>query len=600
MQKKGSAKVLKKLLKAVFGHENFRAFQQEAIDTILDDKDLLTILPTGGGKSLCYQLPSLVKDGTTIVISPLIALMQDQVSALKNNGINAEMISSAQDYQEIYNITQKLINAEIKLLYIAPERLSANGFVDLLYKININFFVIDEAHCVSEWGHEFRADYRNLSRLKDLFPEISISAFTATATKKVQEDIVNTLRLNNPTQLRGKTLRDNIMINSQKRVSNGRNQLLNFLQRHQKECGIIYAFSRKDVEATAKFLQDKGYKVDAYHAGLSNEIRNCVYNDFTYENIDIVVATIAFGMGIDKSNIRFVIHMSMPKTMENYYQEIGRAGRDGLPSETLLLYTKSDEIQRRMLIDNLDNNEYKNLMYSKLNKMYSFANSNECRHKKIGAYFDDELSECEDLCDSCNKEEIQYRDIKTECMKLLSTIYRCEQRFGINHIVDVLRGSKSQKVYQFNHDKLSVYGIGEDFSKSAWIAVSERLFELEALDIGEFKATKITSLGFDMLKGKVEVSIDKDKLQSVKKERKIDKILDVDDEVFEKFRELRREISSQENVPAYIVFSDKTLVDFANKLPLTKDEALEVNGVGEVKFERYGERFLKLCLELKS
>ncbi len=592
--------MVNKLLKTVFGHDKFRAFQQEAVDAILSNKDLLTILPTGGGKSLCYQLPSLVKDGTTIVISPLIALMQDQVSALKNNDIKAEMISSAQDYQEIQNITQRLIQGDIKLLYIAPERLSANGFIDLLHQININFFVIDEAHCVSEWGHEFRSDYRNLSRLKELFPHVNISAFTATATKKVQEDIVNTLKLDNPLQLRGKTLRDNIMINSQKRSSNGRNQLLNFLQGHQKQCGIVYAFSRKDVESTAKFLQEKGYKADAYHAGLSSEIRNGVYTDFVYENIDIVVATIAFGMGIDKSNIRFVVHISMPKTMENYYQEIGRAGRDGLPSETLLLYSKSDEIQRRMLIDNLDNGEYKNLMYSKLNKMYSFANSNECRHKKIGAYFDDELQECKDLCDSCNRGELEYTDIKTECMKLLSTIYRCEQRFGINHIVDVLRGSKSQKVYQFNHDKLSVYGIGEDLSKNGWIAVSERLFELEALDIGEFKATKITSLGLDILKGKVEVNIDKEKLQNVKKERKIDKILDVDDEIFEKFRELRREISTHENVPAYIVFSDKTLVDFANKLPTTKDEALEVNGVGEVKFERYGEQFLKLCHEFKK
>ncbi|MCF6330454.1 MAG: DNA helicase RecQ [Sulfurimonas sp.] len=592
--------MVKKLLKTVFGHDNFRAFQEEAVEAILSNKDLLTILPTGGGKSLCYQLPSLVKDGTTVVISPLIALMHDQVSALKNNGIEAEMINSSQDYQEIQNITQKLVCGEIKLLYIAPERLSANGFIDLLHQININFFVIDEAHCVSEWGHEFRSDYRNLSKLKEIFPNVNISAFTATATKKVQEDIVNTLKLDNPIQLRGKTLRDNLLINSQKRVSNGRNQLLNFLQKHQKECGIIYAFSRKDVEKTAKFLQEKGYRADAYHAGLSSEVRSGVYTDFIYENIDIVVATIAFGMGIDKSNIRFVVHVSMPKTMENYYQEIGRAGRDGLPSETLLLYSKSDEIQRRMLIDNLQSSEYKNLMYSKLNKMYSFANSNECRHKKIGAYFDDELLECEDLCDSCNSQELESQDIKTQSMKLLSTIYRCEQRFGINHIIDVLRGSKSQKVYQFNHDKLSVYGIGEDLSKDGWIAVSERLFELEALDIGEFKATKITPIGLEILKGKIEVSIDKYKLQSIKKERKKDEILDVNDEIFEKFRELRREISSEQNVPAYIVFSDKTLVDFANKLPLTKDEALEVNGVGEVKFERYGERFLNLCIELKN
>ena len=365
------AKIVKEILKSVFGHDEFREFQQDAVEAILDKKDLLTILPTGGGKSLCYQLPSLIMDGTTIVISPLIALMHDQVTALKSNGIKAEMISSAQEYNEINDITSRLISGDIKLLYIAPERLAANGFIDLLHQIKINFFVIDEAHCVSEWGHEFRSDYRKLSQLKVLFPNINIAAFTATATKKVQADIVKSLSLSNSVELRGKTIRENLMINSHKRVSNGRNQLLNFLLNHQKQCGIIYAFSRKDVESTAEFLKEKGYRVGMYHAGLPSEVRSAVYNDFIYENIDIVVATIAFGMGIDKSNIRFVVHMSMPKTMENYYQEIGRAGRDGLPSETLLLYSKSDEINKLRLIDELENQDYKHLMYSKLNTSIS-------------------------------------------------------------------------------------------------------------------------------------------------------------------------------------------------------------------------------------
>lgn len=588
------------VLKNIFGHDSFRDFQEESINAILNNKDLLTILPTGGGKSLCYQLPSLVMDGTTIVISPLIALMQDQVTALKSNAIKAEMINSSQDYQEIQGITQRLLVGDIKLLYIAPERLSANGFIDLLHRIKINFFVIDEAHCVSEWGHEFRSDYRKLSQLKQTFPSVSIAAFTATATKKVQADILNSLRLLNPVELRGKTLRDNLTISSAKRVSNGRNQLLNFLQNHQKQCGIIYAFSRKDVESTANFLKEKAYKVGMYHAGLPSEVRSKVYKDFIYENIDIVVATIAFGMGIDKSNIRFVVHMSMPKTMENFYQEIGRAGRDGLPSETLLLYSKSDEINMRRFIDDLDDGEYKNLMYSKLNKMYSFSNSSECRHQKIAKYFDDDMDVCFDLCDSCKRGEIEMLDIKQNSMKLLSAIYRCEQRFGINHIVDVLRGSKNQKVYQFNHDKLSVYAIGEDLSKDAWIAISERLFELDALIVGEFKAVKITPYGLEILKAKIEVNIDAQKLISVKKERKKDIVVDVDEEIFERFRELRRKIADEANVPAYIVFSDKTLVDFATKLPLTKEEALDVNGVGEVKFERYGDRFLELCLEIKN
>lgn len=466
-----------KLLKSVFGHDDFRAFQKEAVEAIIEKEDLITILPTGGGKSLCYQLPSLLMDGVTIVISPLIALMQDQVRALKNNNIQAEMINSSLDYDEIQEITQRVVNSELKLLYIAPERLSANGFIELLQRVNINFFVIDEAHCVSEWGHEFRADYRNLNRLKEIFPTTPIAAFTATATNKVQEDIVKTLNIQNAVQLRGKTARDNLTILAKKRVGNGREQLLDFLSKHSSKCGIVYAFSRKDVESVASFLKEKGYNADAYHAGLSSEIRDGVFKDFMYEKIDIVVATIAFGMGIDKSNIRFVIHMSMPKTMENYYQEIGRAGRDGLEAETLLLYTKADEIQRRMLIDSVDSNEYKELLYNKLNKMYSYSNSSECRHQLIAKYFDDDLEVCGDICDNCQKEDVKKLDVTLEAMKLLSAIYRCEQRFGLNHVIDVLRASKAQKILQFKHDKLSVYGIGIDKSKNEWSAIADRLLK---------------------------------------------------------------------------------------------------------------------------
>jgi len=589
-----------KLLKTVFGHDGFRNFQKEAVDTILNHNDLMMILPTGGGKSLCYQLPSLVMDGVTIVVSPLIALMQDQVTALKNNNISADMISSAQDSSEIQAITQKLLNNELKLLYIAPERLSAHGFVDLLHRVKINFFVIDEAHCVSEWGHEFRSEYRNLCRLKDLFPSVNIAAFTATATKRVQEDIVNTLKLNTPMQLRGKTLRDNITITAKPRASNGRVQLNNFLQDYKDKCGIVYAFSRKEVESVASYLKEQGFKVGAYHAGLPAEVRDGVYKDFIYERINIVVATIAFGMGIDKSNIRFVVHMSLPKTMEGFYQEIGRAGRDGLESNTLLLYNKSDEIKLGMFIESVDNDEYKELLYNKLRKMYSFSNSSECRHQLIASYFDDDIDECEDVCDNCQKGEVLKVDITQDAQKLLSAVYRCEQKFGMVHVIDVLRGSKAARIMQFNHDKLSVYGIGADKTKSEWSAISDRLFELDAIEIGEFRAIKIKNLGFDILKKKLDVEIDEDKLKV--QERKSKKVYDdaPKDEVFEKFRELRFEISNKANVPAYIVFSDKTLVEFAQTLPQNKEEMLDVNGVGEVKYERYGEEFLELCIKIKN
>ena len=589
-----------KLLKTTFGHDSFRLFQEEAVDAILNKHDLITILPTGGGKSLCYQLPSLVMDGVSIVISPLIALMQDQVTALKNNNIKAEMISSSQDFEEIQDITRRLLNNEIKLLYIAPERLSANGFVELLQKININFFVIDEAHCVSEWGHEFRADYRNLSRLKQIFPNVSIAAFTATATKKVQKDIIDTLNLSNPIQLRGKTLRENITISAKNRLGNGREQLKDFLLTYKGQCGIVYAFSRKEVEAVAGFLNQNGFKVGAYHAGLPSGVRDKVYQDFTYERIDIVVATIAFGMGIDKSNIRFVVHTSMPKTMENYYQEIGRAGRDGLDATTLLLYTKADEIKRRMFIEDIDNDEYKELLYNKLRKMYSFSNSSDCRHQLIASYFDDEIKECEDICDNCQSGDVIKEDITTQSLKLLSAIYRCEQKFGLVHVIDVLRGSKGQKVLQFNHDKLSVYGIGSDNGKNYWSAIADRLFELDAIEIGEFRAIKIKQIGLKILKKALHVEIDENKL--IVKEKKSKKVYEdaPKDELFERFRTLRFEISSRENVPAYIVFSDKTLLEFSQALPQNKDEVLDINGVGEVKYERYGEEFLKLSQEIKN
>lgn len=592
--------MLRELLKTTFGHDDFRAFQKEAVDTILSKNDLITILPTGGGKSLCYQLPSLAMDGITIVISPLIALMQDQVMALKSNNIKAEMISSAQGAAEVQEIIQRALQNDMKLLYIAPERLSANGFIELLQKVNINFFVIDEAHCVSEWGHEFRADYRNLSKLKQIFPDISIAAFTATATKKVQEDIVNTLGLANPVQLRSKTLRDNITINVNKRIGNGRTHLVQFISDYKGSCGIVYAFSRKEVEAVAEFLKSSGFKAGAYHAGLSNEIRSKVYKDFLFERIDIVVATIAFGMGIDKSNIRFVAHTSMPKTMENYYQEIGRAGRDGLKAETLLLYTKADEIQRRMLIDDIPSDEYKELMYNKLSKMYSYSNTSECRHKRIAQYFDDDLDACENICDNCQKDDVEKIDISQESMKLLSAIYRCEQKFGLVHVIDVLRGSKAQKVLQFNHDKLSVYAIGNEKSRDEWNAIADRLFEIDAIEIGEYRAIKIKTLGLGILQKKVTVDIDAQKLHvdAKKSSKSVNKT--INDDVFEKFRALRFEISQRHNVPAYIVFSDKTLFELSHKLPINRDEMLDVNGIGEVKYERYGEEFLKLCRELQT
>ena len=376
-----------KILKDIFGHEHFRSFQEEVVDSIIQKKDVLTILPTGGGKSLCYQLPTLLMDGVTVVISPLIALMQDQVKALNDLNIKAEMISSSQTNDENSFTMQKLFEGKLKFIYVAPERFTSNEFVGVLQRININYFVIDEAHCVSAWGHEFRAEYRNLDKLKRFFPDTCIAAFTATATKKVEADIASSLKLNDAKHFRAKTHRNNLDIKVESRITNGRKQILNFLKTHKGLCGIIYTFTRKEAESTAQFLCENGYSSKAYHAGLNPSIKDEVYDDFVYEKIDIVVATIAFGMGIDKSNIRFVIHTSLPKTLENYYQEIGRAGRDGDMSYVYLLYSKADEVKRKIQIEDAIDTGYKQTGLDKLEAMYRYCVSNNCRHKIIAVSY---------------------------------------------------------------------------------------------------------------------------------------------------------------------------------------------------------------------
>ncbi len=585
-----------KVLESVFGYKEFRDFQEESIDALLGGKDVLTILPTGGGKSLCYQLPALMMDGVSVVISPLIALMQDQVRGLSENGIEAVTINSDMSEEERQEVFYKLRNGTVKLLYVAPERMVLPSFISFLQTLKVNFFVVDEAHCVSEWGHEFRADYRELYLLKENFPNVPIGAFTATATPIVAEDIQKALRLENPYYSRGKVFRDNLFIQSEKRMGNGRVQLLQFLQKHKGECGIVYTFTRKETEEVAKFLQSKNISARAYHARLDKAEKADVFHDFLYDKLDIVVATIAFGMGIDKSNIRFVAHTSLPKTIENYYQEIGRAGRDGLESETLLLYTKADEIQKRELMNNVSA-EYQEVLYEKLQKMYRFALSGSCKHKLLATYFGDDGEICEDKCASCVAEPIEQKDITKEVQMFLSAIYRTGSRFGQNHLIDVLRGSTAAKILQFEHEKLSVYGIGKEYSKTVWGMIIDRLHELEALGVGEHRAVIMTQKGIAILKGQQAVEIDEDKLQ-VKEYKVMDDEIVERDETFESFRMLRMKIATKAEVPAYIVFSDKTLLDMAQKLPQSKAEMLEVNGIGEVKYKRYGKEFLELSREL--
>jgi len=590
------------LLKSVFGHDTFRSFQEEAVDTILHQKDLLMILPTGGGKSLCYQLPSLMMPGVTVVVSPLLALMHDQVMALKANGVKAQMLSSMQSHEELDLIRYELLQGELKLLYIAPERFSSPSFLELLKQIKINFFVIDEAHCVSEWGHEFRDDYRKLNLLRENFPNIGIAAFTATATPRVQADISLALRLNKPKELRGKIFRENLHVSVESRMKDGRTQLLEFLKNFKNESGIIYAFSRKQTEALAEFLQKKGIKAKPFHAGLPNHEKEATFKSFVHDETQVVVATIAFGMGIDKSNIRFVVHMSLPKTIENYYQEIGRAGRDGLDSEVLLLYSGSDMMMQREFIEQLEESPYKQNAFNKLELIARYASGEECRHKYIANYFEDSLDACTIKCDNCDSPDELKEDITVSAQKLLSSVYRTGQRFGQAYVIDVLRGSTIEKIRDNAHDELSVYGIGKEHSKAYWEVISERLMEVGALKRGEFRSLMLDAAGMQILKKELSVNIKNERLNVKSKKEYVSHHddSDLDTDSFENLRSLRSQIAKEEGKPAYIVFGDKSLKEMANKLPQSKSEMLLISGVGEVKYDRYGEQFLNRCIELKA
>ena len=583
-------------LEHYFGHSAFRPLQEEVVDAILNREDVLMILPTGGGKSLCYQLPTLLMEGITVVVSPLLALMHDQVVALKANGISAAMLSSMQDLDESQKIEQELREGKIKLLYVAPERLTNAYFLNMLHQLPINFFVIDEAHCVSEWGHEFRENYRRLSLLKEQFATTPIAAFTATATKAVEQDIATNLGLQKPMRVRGALFRDNLTINAKHRIKDGRAQLMEFLKMRQGESGIIYTLSRKSTEAIAHFLQEKGIEAQAYHAGLPTEQKNKTYADFVADKVQIVVATIAFGMGIDKSNIRFVVHMTMPKTLENFYQEIGRAGRDGLEAETLLLFSAQDIVQQKMFIEDLPETPYKEHAFNKLDAMVRFANSENCRHQSVAAYFDDRMDACNDKCDNCTAPESEKVDITTASRMLLSTILRTDQKFGLHYVIDVLKGSKEQRVLANGHDSLSVYGIGDEYSKSQWLTIGDKLLELSAVEIGEFKVYKLTNYGVEVIKGAHEIDLKKERLEVQKATTKKKEIYsdDYDADIYETLRALRTQIASANNIPPYIVFSDKTLKDLSSKQPQNKAEMLNVHGIGEVKFERYGKDFLEL------
>jgi ATP-dependent DNA helicase RecQ len=591
-----------KVLKSVFGHASFRAFQEEAVDAIVSGRDVMMILPTGAGKSLCYQLPSLLMNGITVVISPLLALMHDQITALGAYGIEAAMISSMQTSDEIRLIVQRARELKIKFLYIAPERLKSGEFIHFLTTISIDFFVVDEAHCVSEWGHEFREDYRQLHRLKELFPKVPIAAFTATATHLVEQDILTQLRLIDPVLIRAKVRRDNLHISALHRNGNGREQLLEFLSKYENECGIIYTFTRKEAQSIAEFLSNKKIPALPYHAGLPTEQKNETYRAFLNDEIRVVVATIAFGMGIDKSNIRFVIHTTLPKTIENYYQEIGRAGRDGLNASTLLLFSAADYADRKRMIDSQSDSAYKKLAYDKLESTSRFASSEVCRHQLIAQYFDDTSLACATSCDNCLESDVKRIDITQDALKLLSCIYRTGQRFGLHYVVDVLLGSINEKIEQNSHTALTVYGLGKDKSRHNWLTIGDRLLELHAIRQGDFRTLMIAEFGIQIIKDSINIDIREDRLIEPKRHKStvLESSTNEHLGVFDKLRALRSTLAKSYGVPPYVVFSDKTLQEMAQKLPQNRFEMLQVGGIGDVKFERYGIEFLALCESIKE
>ncbi len=593
----------KQTLKHYFGYEHFRDLQEEAIDTILTKKDMLMILPTGGGKSLCYQLPTLMMGGVTVVISPLLSLMYDQVTSLAANGIEAAMVSSMQSFEEIKNIEQQVIRGEIKMLYVAPERIDNSYFISLLHRAKINFFVIDEAHCLSQWGHEFRQSYRKLSILKEQFPRIPIAAFTATATQMVRADIVSELRLDKPNIIAGALFRSNLFITIKHRIGDGKVQLLEFLKLYRGQSGIIYTLSRKSTQSVAAFLAQKGYKAKAYHAGLSTQERGNIHNEFIQDRLDMVVATVAFGMGIDKPNIRFVVHLNLPRNLESYYQEIGRAGRDGNLSQTLLLFTTADLIQQRLFIDDLEAGEYKQNAYEKLQSISTFATSTSCRHQNISHYFQESLTPCKERCDNCLTHKSQTIDITTPAQKILSAIYRTKQSFGANYVIDILKGSKSKKIAQNAHDKLSVYDIGKEYSKSGWLTIVDKLLEFGAVAINDKRVYILTEMGKKILQGQQTVAIDEERLKVAFETKVVDDngVFEEDTQrILDRLSKLRNTIATQNSIPAYIVFSQKTLAQMAIELPITKEEMLGIHGIGEVKYERYGEAFIEEIRAIKN
>ena len=592
-------------LKKYFGYAEFRPLQQEIIRDALAGRDVFALMPTGGGKSLCFQLPALLRDGLTIVVSPLISLMKDQVDALQTSGIAATFLNSALDRQEALERLRGLNRGEYRMLYVAPERLMLDGFLERALNWNIAQIAIDEAHCISEWGHDFRPEYRELKKLRRHLPDVPIMALTATATERVRKDIVDQLHLQNAQCYVASFNRPNLTYRVVPK-SSPYEQVLAFIRGRPNESGIVYCASRKTADSLATKLDADGIKANPYHAGLEAKERTKHQEQFLRDDVRVITATIAFGMGINKSNVRFVVHHDLPKNIESYYQETGRAGRDGLPSECVLLFSASDVVKQRRFIEEKSEREQR-VAHEQLRDMVHYAETRECRRATLLKYFGETFSEpsC-DGCDNCLTPRETF-DGTLLAQKFLSCVYRIHEKhgfgFGLNHIVDVLCGADTEPIRQRGHDRLSTYGIGRDVKRTAWLVIGRELLRLGLIAAapGKFATLQLTNAGLEALRNRKSITLTKPfDVEPRKRPKRRAGEIECDEALFEQLRVLRRKLADERDVPAYVIFSDVSLREMARRYPTTPEEFGQVPGVGQQKLRDFAEVFIEAIKERRA